>query len=70
MVAPASDLLGYFLKSFILLIGLPEMKKISRPTTCTSWRVEHDRVRHERTDRLRCEPHGRVFKLVESWRSG
>ena len=39
MVAPASDLLGDLMKSLILFIGLPELKEISRPTTCTSWRV-------------------------------
>ena len=41
MVAPASDLLGDLRKSLIhiLFIGLPELKKIPRPTTSTSWRV-------------------------------
>ena len=36
MVASAFDLLGNWLKSFILFIGLPELKTIWRPTTCTS----------------------------------
>ena len=36
MVAPASDLLGNLLKSFILSIGQPEMKNIWRATTLTS----------------------------------
>ena len=34
MVAPASNLLGDLMKSLILFIGLPELKKISRLTTC------------------------------------